>query len=125
MYCMPPFEDLNTHIDYIFKTPELISYLSKAIHFVAKRCIFWVLTLGVWDPSPIAKKVRLRLGQNLFFPQIAFDSYAYQQKEEECKDQEGQIWDPQKPLVREKYFEEISFQIKLLKKSHHVWSTVL
>ena len=60
-----------------------------------------LLSFYFGTPPPIAKKLRLRLGQNLLFSQIAFDSYAYRQKEEECKDQEGQIRDSQKPLVRD------------------------
>ena len=62
---MPPFQDLNTQIDYIVnisKTPELILYFSKAIYFVAKRCIFWVLEFLLWDPSPHRQKTVIAFG---------------------------------------------------------------
>ena len=62
---MPPFQDLNTQINYIVnisKTPELILYFSKAIYFVAKRCIFLVLEFLLWDPFPHRQKAAIAFG---------------------------------------------------------------
>ena len=93
-------------ISKYFQNTWVVFVLEQSNLFCRQKMYF----LGFWSFffGPLPPSLRLRLGQNILFPQIAFDSYAYQQKEEECKDQEGQIWDSQKPLFRENILKKYS-----------------